>query len=47
MFFTFSKDCREEILGEVDGNLEMVSQSLNVLFHVHSFAGKHSWWLVS
>ena len=45
--FTFLKDHREEILGEVDGNLEMLAQEPNVTSHVHGFSGKHSWRLVS
>lgn len=45
--FTFLKDHREEILGEVDGNLVMLAQEPNVTSQVYGFAGKHSWRLVS
>ena len=44
---SFLKDHREEILVEVDGNLEMLAQEPNVTSHVHVFAGKQSWRLVS
>lgn len=44
---TFFKDHREEILGELHGNLDMLSQEPDIIFQVLGFAGKQSWWLVS
>lgn len=44
---TFLKDHREEILGEVDGNLVMLAQEPKVTSQVYGFVGKHSWRLVS